>query len=93
MITKKDVIDISNLSKLYLDDAQVETSIKDMSSMVDFVSQINSVEIPSEFSQNEINELSNAFHADEVEKSFPREEILENANGGKDGFFYLEKSK
>ena len=93
MITKKDVINISNLSKLYLDDSEIETSMKDMSSMVEFVSQINSVEVPSEFCQNEINDLSNAFHVDEVVESFPREEILKNAHGGKDGFFYVEKSK
>ena len=38
-----------------------------------------------------INGLSNSLRDDEVIESYPQGKILENVDGGKDGYFYIKK--
>lgn len=90
MITREEVLNIANLSKLYLDESQIKDAQAEMDGMINFVNEINSVsvdidEIP------DMSGVSNAFHEDEVVESYPRSEILKNVNGGKDGFFFVKK--
>ncbi len=92
MITKKDIMEISSLSKLYLSENEINTAINDISSMVKFVSQVNSVDASFEPLES-INEVTNSFRDDKIVNSFPREEVLENAQGGKEGFFCVEKAR
>ena len=92
MITKKDILEISSLSKLYLSEDEIKTAISDISSMVKFVGQVNSVDTSLEFPRS-INEVTNSFREDKIISSFSREEILENAQGGKEGFFFIEKAR
>lgn len=90
MLSRDEMLNIANLSKLYLSEEELEIASKEMDGMINFLNQINSLESGSQETGN-INGLSNAFREDEVIPSFPRREILENAGGGKDGFFYVEK--
>lgn len=92
MIKKEEVLNIANLSKLYLTKEELEDASNEMKGIIKFVNQINEFQELNEES-NYSNELSNAFREDEIVPSFPREKILENVNGGKEGFFYLEKSQ
>ena len=90
MITREEVLNIANLSKLYLDESQIKDAQNEMDGMINFVNEINTVssdidEIP------DMSGVSNAFHEDEVVESYPRSEILKNVNGGKDGFFFVKK--
>ena len=63
-----------------------------MSSIVKFVNQINAIDFAVK-TETEADSITNAFREDKVSGSFSREKILSNVNGGKDGFFFLEKSK
>ncbi len=92
MVTKEEVLNIANLSKLYLTPEELEDAFEEMKGMVKFVNQINEIQSLNEESYY-TSELSNALREDEIVPSFPREKILENVNSGKEGFFYLEKSK
>lgn len=92
MVTKEQVKAIANLSKLYLTEEELATGEKEISSMIHFVDSMNSIEKFAEVSDVH-DDICNAFHEDEIVPSYPREEILSNVGGGKDGFFYLSKSK
>lgn len=90
MLSSEEMLNIANLSKLYLNEEEFETASKEMDGIINFVNQINSLQSDAEEISN-INGLSNAFREDEIIPSLPRKEILENVDGGKDGFFYLKK--
>lgn len=92
MVSKDQVREIAKLSKLYLHEEELETGAKEIESMIKFVNQMNDIEKIADIPEVS-DDIANAFREDEVETSFSREEILSNVQGGKDGFFYLPKSK
>ena len=90
MISREEVLNLANLSKLYLDESEISGVQKEIEGMVDFVDEINRVNANLDESMEQKN-LSNAFHEDEVIDSYSQEEILKNVDGGKEGFFYIKK--
>ncbi len=90
MISREEMLNLANLSKLYLSEDELEDAIKEMDGMINFANQINEMNL----SENEISNitgLSNALREDEIVESYPQSEILKNVDGGKDGFFYVKK--
>ncbi len=90
MLSRDEMLNIANLSKLYLSEEELEKASKEMDGIINFVNQIDSLKSCSEEISN-INGLSNAFREDEVIAPLSRKEILKNVDGGKDGFFYVKK--
>ena len=90
MISREEVLNLANLSKLYLDESEISGVQKEIEGMVDFVNEINRINANLDESMEQKN-LSNAFRDDEIAQSYPQEKILENAGGGKEGFFYIKK--
>ena len=77
MITREEMENIANLSKLYLSEDDFEKMSKEMDGIINFVNQVNT--------------LSDQYDLEKIVDSFPRNEILKNVDGGKDGFFYVKK--
>ena len=90
MISREKVLDLANLSKLYLEESEIENAQKEIEGMINFADEINKIDIDFE-DLPELESISNAFHEDEIKESFPQEKILENVDGGKDGYFYIKK--
>ena len=63
-----------------------------MAKIIGFADEISRADVEDDDFDN-INGLENVFREDEVENSTDRELILKNANGGKDGVFYVKKYK
>ena len=92
MVSKEDILKLAKLAKISVDDSELEHLTKEMEKIVDFADAINDEDkIDIEF--DNISNLSNVFREDIVEKSYVREEILKNVDGGEDGFFVLRKRK
>lgn len=92
MITKEEVKNIASLSKLYLTDQELDEAVKEIGSMVKFINQIKIMDYVFE-TETKVKNLPNAFRKDEIVESFPRDEILSNVNGGKNGFFHIKRTK
>lgn len=90
MVDKKELSRIIQLAKISVTENEFESLTKDMSNIIKFADEINSA-ISDNDDFEDINDLSNIFRDDIVEESFSQESILSNANGGKNGFFYLRK--
>lgn len=90
MISREDVLNLANLSKLYLEESEIENAQKEIEGMVNFADEINKISADCE-NLPEFNSISNAFHEDEIKESYPQDKILENADGGKEGYFYIKK--
>lgn len=92
MVTKEDVINVARLSKLFVDENELESLVKDMSDIVNFADEINKAGLTDTKFDN-ISGLSNVSRDDIVKESFDRELILKNAGGGRNGFFYIKSHK
>ncbi len=90
MISREEMLNLANLSKLYLSEEEIEGAMREMDGMIDFANQINSMHLESD-SVSSVAGFCNALREDEIVESYPQCKILENVNGGKDGFFYVKK--
>ncbi len=90
VISREEMLNLANLSKLYLSEDEIEDAMKEMDGMIDFANQINEMNLDFCETPN-INGLSNALRDDEIKESYPQNKILENVDGGKDGYFYIKK--
>ena len=89
MVTKEEIMKIAILSKLSVEEDEIDKLTEDMSEIISFADTINNAaDIESDF--DNINNLSNAFREDEVVPSLPREEILKNAKDSDAGCFMVK---
>lgn len=89
-VTHEDVIQMARLSKLYIEESKLEKLTEDMNQIIAFADTINAA--ASENSDfDDITNLSNVFREDAVVPSYPREEILYNAESQDDGYFLVKK--
>ena len=78
MVTREDIENIALLSKLFVDEKDLDSLTAEMQKIVDFADTINKVEVKTGDFDN-INNLQNVFREDEVGESLPVEKILKNA--------------
>lgn len=91
MVNREDILKIAKLAKLNVEENEIEQLTKDMSEIIRFADTINVAVEYEEIEFDEINNIVNVFHEDEVTGSFPREEILKNRDGGENGCFVVKR--
>lgn len=79
MVTREDVENIALLSKLFVPEDELDNLTQSMQEIINFADEINRADAEDE-GFDDINNLSNVFHEDEVVPSYPVEEILKNAS-------------
>lgn len=92
MVNRKEIQKIARLSKLFINEDELDSLTKDMNDIIAFADQINKASFGNEEFDN-INQLENVFRKDEVIPSFDRDQILQSANEEEDGFFVIRKRK
>ncbi len=90
MVTKEEILDIALLSKLHIEEDEIDNLTQEMMNIIKFADTINEYDGEVEEFDN-INNLSNVFREDEVVESFPQSEILKNVDGGENGYFPVKK--
>lgn len=89
MVTKEEVMKIAILSKLSVEEDEIDKLTKDMGEIISFADTINNAaDVESDF--DNINNLSNVLREDEVMPSMYRELILKNAKDSDDGCFMVK---
>lgn len=78
-ISKEEVKNIANLSRLYLTDEDLEKYSSDLSSIVEFVNTLNEVDTEGVKPTDHILDIKNVFRKDELKPSYDREELFKNA--------------
>lgn len=91
MVSHDDVRQIAVLSKLSIEESELDKLTSDMAEIIEFANTINNSSISGDMDFDNINNLSNVFRKDEVLPSLPNEEILKNANDEEDGHFLIKK--
>ncbi len=90
MIDKQEIMDIALLSKLHIDENEIDSLTEEMMNIIKFADTINEYDGEVEEFDN-INNLSNVFRNDEVVESYSQSEILKNVDGGENGYFPVKK--
>ena len=89
MVTKEEIMKIAILSKLSVEEDEIDKLTKDMSEIISFADTINNAaDVESDL--DNINNLSNMLREDEVLPSMDRELILKNAKDSDDGCFMVK---
>ncbi|MDF2677817.1 MAG: gatC [Bacillota bacterium] len=91
MITRDDILKIAKLSKLSIEDEEIEALTKDMAEIIQFADTINTAVEDENMEFDNISNIINAFHEDEVIESFDSDLILKNRDGGEDGYFLVKR--
>ena len=89
-VTHEDVIQMARLSKLYINENELDQLTEDMNQIIAFADTVSAAASEGCDFDN-INHLSNVLREDTVRPSFPREEILSNAESQDDGYFLVKK--
>lgn len=91
MITRDDILKIAKLSKLSIEDEEIEALTKDMVEIIQFADTINNAVEDENVEFDDISNIINAFHEDEVMDSFDSDLILKNRDRGEDGYFLVKR--
>ncbi len=93
MVKRDDVLKIAKLAMLYIEEEEIESWIFDMNKLIGFADTIKSVEDDELEDFDDISNIVNAFHEDEVVKSLDRELVLKSRDGGEDGYFIIKRER
>lgn len=78
-ISKEEVLHIAALSRLDLTDKELEKYTTDLSNIVDYANELAKVDIEGVKPTAHILDIKNIFREDNVDSSYDREKILQNA--------------
>lgn len=91
MITKKDVEHVAKLSRLEFSDDQKEDFTQKLNSIVEYVEQLEAVDVEDVKPTYHVLDIKNVFRKDEVKPSFERKEVVQNAPDEAGGCFRVPK--
>ena len=87
MIEREQVLHVAKLARLRLTEGEVERMASELSSILDHVERISSLDLEGVEPTSHVVELENVMRADEPRPSLPRERALEQAPDPADGAF------
>ena len=90
MITKEEVVKISQLARIELSEAEVEKFQKELSTILDYVEALKLVNVDGLEEVSQVTGLVNVQRVDSVVKAQNIEEIFKNAPEMKDGFYKVK---
>jgi len=90
MLSKEEVIKIAQLARIELRDGEVEKFQKELSTVLDYVEELKSVDVSGLEEVSQVTGLVNVQREDKVVDYENREDILEQAPETKDGYFKVK---
>ena len=88
-IDREQVLHVAKLARLRLSDEEAETMVGELSSILEHIERISSLDLEGVPPTTHVVEVANALRADEPKPSLPREQILEQAPATQDGGFLV----
>ncbi len=89
MITKKDVEYVANLSRLELDDADMNNFVPNLQEILSYVDKLNELNTSDVEPTAHVLSLTNVKRKDDIKPSLCNEEALQSAPETSDGFFLV----
>jgi aspartyl-tRNA(Asn)/glutamyl-tRNA(Gln) amidotransferase subunit C len=86
-----EVLRIAGLARIGLSDAEVQRMADELSRIVGFVEQLQTIDISDTKPTDQVTGLEDVWREDEVKPSLPREKLLANAPASKDGYIVVKR--
>lgn len=80
-LSREDILKLARLSKLELSDAQVEKFRTEIAEIMNYVEQLQSVDVSGLQPTDQVTGLKNVTRADEIKQLQSKEELLKNLPG------------
>lgn len=90
MLTKEEVIKISQLARIELSEAEVEKFQKELSTVLDYVEELKKVDVTGLEEVSQVTGLVNVQREDKVVASENHDEIISQAPEIKDGYYKVK---
>jgi aspartyl-tRNA(Asn)/glutamyl-tRNA(Gln) amidotransferase subunit C len=90
MLTKEEVVKISQLARIQLSDAEVEKFQKELSTVLDYVAELKNVNVEGLEEVSQVTGLVNVQREDKVVIAENHEDLTKNAPEIKDGFYKVK---
>lgn len=90
-ITSDELKQIADLSRIKIDDNQIEKYVKDLNATHDFVEKINEVDVDQVVPKEYILDKQNVYRKDELKPSYNREYLFQNAPSWEAGCISVPK--
>ncbi|HQC54695.1 MAG TPA: Asp-tRNA(Asn)/Glu-tRNA(Gln) amidotransferase subunit GatC [Clostridia bacterium] len=91
MITEKDFENAAENALLYFNDEEKERFMKDMSSVIEFVSVVKTVNSDKPTAYKPLTISATELREDVIGTTLPNEEALSNADSSEDGYFVIKR--
>ena len=89
MVTKEEILKIAKLSKLHIEDIQVEKYQNDLNDILNYMEQLNELDLTEVKPLYSVHELDIVFNKDEVCNEMDKKEFLENSPKHDENFISL----
>lgn len=90
LLTEKEVRHVARLANLNLKPAELKKFQKQLSSIVDFVSELNQVDATGIEPTSQVTGLENVLREDKITPSLTQKEVLSNAPARHKGYFKVK---
>jgi len=92
LLTKEEILHLAKLAGLTLSESQLKRLPNDLSSVIEYMSKIKSLNTTGVKETTQVTNLKNVFREDVIEKErmFTQEEALSNAKNTLDGYFKVK---
>ena len=91
MISKNDVKYIAGLSRIYLEDHELERLTKDLENILDYVNQLKQLDVTDVKPTSHVLPLKNVYREDTLQPSLSQQEVLKIAVAEHKGFFKVPR--
>lgn len=89
MVTKEEILKIAKLSKLNIEDHQLEKYQNDLNDILNYMEQLNELDLSDVEPLYSVHELDILFNKDEVRDEMDKKEFLENTPKHDENFISL----
>ena len=90
-ISREEVINVANLARLRLSEEEIKKMQSDMSSILDFISQINELDTTGIEPSAHAIDIKNVFREDVIVPPLDRDKLLKLAPESNNGFIVVPK--
>lgn len=87
MLAKQEVRYIASLSRIHLEEEEVEFLTKDLAEILGYIEKLQTLDVTQIKPTTHVLPLKNVFREDKVRPSLPQDEALKSTNASHKGFF------
>jgi aspartyl-tRNA(Asn)/glutamyl-tRNA(Gln) amidotransferase subunit C len=87
----KDVENLANLARLELSDEEKQAMLKDMRGILEYVKQIEGVEVPEDAISSQIPNVWREDNLNVIPRDFSKDKIIDQFPDSRDGYLKVKK--